>query len=195
MALIDKLKSVADAIREKTGSTELMTIDEMTENIEFMDTSGDTTGTYILVDEEGNELAGVLLEEEVELTATVNDIRLGTTAVTEAGVTEGEKEIPNYLAEEGKRAVRQGEQLDIPLYSDMCHYTHLQVIVCEYNTTLSDSVSAEKVAIGDNLYAVGSADVLASVTVDADLQTIKLGLSNDNESSVVVRYTIIKEDM
>lgn len=194
MALTDKLKGIADAIREKTGSTELMTIDEMTENIEFMDASGDTTGTYILVDEEGNELAGVLLDEEVVLTATPNDIRLGTTAVTEAGVTEGEKEIPNYLAEEGKRVIKSGDRLDIPLHSEMCEYTYLQAIVCVYNTNTSNSVSAEKVVIGDNVYAVSSTEVLSTVTVDSDSQTIKLGLINDGSSSVVVRYTIIKED-
>lgn len=151
--------------------------------------------TYILVDEDGNEIAGVLLDEEVDLTATPNDIRLGTTAITDAGVTEGEKEIPNYLAEEGKRVIKSGDQLDIPLYSEICEYTHLQAIICVYNTSTSNSVAANKVVIGDNVYAVGSTDVLATVTVDTNSQTIKLGLFNDSDSSLVVRYTIIKEDV
>ena len=151
--------------------------------------------TYILVDEDGNELAGVLLEEEVDLTATPNDIRLGTTAITDAGVTEGEKEIPSYRAEEGFKIIKTGYQLDIPLYSDMCEYTYLQAIVCDYNTSIRDSVSAKKVVIDNNVYAVESTDSLAVVSSDEILQTIKLGLSNDNDTSVVVRYAIIKEDV
>lgn len=89
MALTDKLKGIADAIREKTGSTELMTIDEMIEKIETMDANGDNTTTYILVDENGNEVAGVLLDEEVELTATPNDIRDGVTAISDQGIITG----------------------------------------------------------------------------------------------------------
>lgn len=45
--------------------------------------------TFILVDEQGNELAAVLTEEKVDLTATANDIRSGQTAVTDDGVTIG----------------------------------------------------------------------------------------------------------
>lgn len=155
---------------------------------------GSAGQTCILVDEDGNELAGVLLDEEVDLTATSNDIRLGTTAITDAGITEGNKEIPNYQAEEGAQLIKNGGKLDIPLYSEMCEYTYLQVIVCAYNTIIYDSVSAEKVVIDDAVYATGSTNVLAVVSVDTNSQTIKLGLSNDSGSSMVVRYAIIKED-
>lgn len=40
MALTDKLTAIADAIREKTGSTDVMTLDEMAEGITGLDTSG-----------------------------------------------------------------------------------------------------------------------------------------------------------
>lgn len=45
--------------------------------------------TIILIDEDGNEVAAHLTDSEVELTATANDIRLGTTAITNDGVTHG----------------------------------------------------------------------------------------------------------
>lgn len=45
--------------------------------------------TIILVDEAGNECAAVLSSEVIDLTATVNDIREGKTAVTENGIEVG----------------------------------------------------------------------------------------------------------
>jgi hypothetical protein len=96
MVLIDKIKAIGDAIRNRTGITDLMTLDEMAETIEHME-SGPTTYdayTYIIVDENGYEIPAVLTEEEVVLTATAaNDIRIGKTAVTEEGVVVGQKEI------------------------------------------------------------------------------------------------------
>ena len=43
MALTDKLKAIADAIRERTGRTEPMTLDEMAEIILTMDVGGTTS--------------------------------------------------------------------------------------------------------------------------------------------------------
>lgn len=45
--------------------------------------------TYILVDEQGNELPVVLTEEKVDLTAEASDIRIGKTAVIDDGVVIG----------------------------------------------------------------------------------------------------------
>lgn len=54
------------------------------------DVSGDIVdNAFILVDEAGNELAAVMTEEEIDLTAEANDIRTGKTAVTDNGVIVG----------------------------------------------------------------------------------------------------------
>ena len=45
--------------------------------------------TYILVDEQGNELPAVLTEEKVDLTAEASDIRAGKTAVIDDGIVIG----------------------------------------------------------------------------------------------------------
>ena len=91
MALTEKLKAIADAVREVTGTTGLLTLDETAEMITYLNAGTETydANTYILVDQDGNEIPAVLTEEEVELTATVNDIRIGTTAVTDDGVVTG----------------------------------------------------------------------------------------------------------
>lgn len=54
------------------------------------DVSGDVVdNAFILVDEAGNELAAVMTEEEIDLTAEANDIRAGKTAVTDEGIIVG----------------------------------------------------------------------------------------------------------
>ena len=151
--------------------------------------------TYILVDEAGTEVPAVLVDEPVELTATPNDIRIGTTAVTADGVIAGEKEIPAYHTQQGVRVVRPGQALDIPMYSDQCQYTKLQVLICAFNTIVDDSVAVKMVAINDKLYVSGSTEVLAEVSVDVDNQSIKLGLTNDSEAPLVIRYMTIKEEL
>lgn len=50
---------------------------------------GEEDNAFILVDENGNELAAVMTEEIVDLTAEPTDIRAGKTAVTDDGVVVG----------------------------------------------------------------------------------------------------------
>jgi hypothetical protein len=138
-------------------------------------------------------MAATLTEEEVELSATPNDIRIGTTAVTDAGVTTGEKEIPGYITKQGKRVIKSGQPLMIPFYSDQCEYTKLQAIVCAYNTSVNNSVAAEMVVIDDIVYEVNSVVELATVTVDTDTQSVNLGVNNESDNSLVLIYMTIKE--
>lgn len=151
--------------------------------------------TYILVDEDGNEVPAALVDEEVDLTATPNDIRLGTTAVTAEGVISGEKEIPAYHTEQGRYVVKPGRMLAIPLFSDQCQYTGLNVIVCAYTGTIDDSVASEMVVINDKLYPVGSVEAISEVTVDTDNQSIKLGIVNTGETPLLIRYMTYKEEL
>lgn len=149
--------------------------------------------TIILVDEEGTEVAAYLTEEEVDLTATPNDIRLGTTAVTDDGVVEGTKYIPSYVTTEGFKVIPAGSAMKISFYSDMYDYTKFQAIICAYNTSAADSFAAEKVSINSKVYAVNSVEAIADVIVDSKNQAIDLTLVNENEKSVVIRYFTYKE--
>jgi hypothetical protein len=195
MVIIEKLKAIADAIRVRTGGTEPLTLDEMVEAIESMEVSDDVINTYILVDENGNEVPAVLVDEPVTLTANATtDIRKGMTAVTDEGLVTGEKEIPGYITTQGKIGVKPTKPLRIRLFSDICQYTKLMVTVCDYNTSLNDSVSATLVVLGDYLYNVGSSTPIANVTVDAENHSIDLGLINDRDSTIVVHYMTIKEE-
>lgn len=185
------LVGLANAIRVVNGEKKTYTPEEMIEKV----TTIMESITYMLIDENGDEIPAVFVENETIFTATENDIRIGKIAANQNGIVTGTKEIPTYQATEGHVVVKTGKELTISLFSEMCQYTTLQVIVCKYNTTIANSVSAEKVVINDNVYDVRSSVSLANVTVDSQNQTIKLGLINDTDSSLVVRYMIIKEEV
>ena len=150
--------------------------------------------TYILQDENGKEFVGVMVENETVFDATANDIRLGKTAATAEGVTEGNKVIPSYHTTEGTVLVPAGRALSFRLNDGKYEYTKLQAIICPYSGSMSGSVAAEKVSINGNVYAAGSAEILASVTIDHDAESINLGITNEGTNPVVIRYFTYKEE-
>ena len=147
--------------------------------------------TIILVDENGTEVAAVLTNEEVDLTATANDIRKGVSAVTDEGIVTGTKEIPTYHTTEGYKVIANGAKFTVTI--DDYDYTKLQAIFCPYNTTVAKSVVAEKVAIDGSVYAVRSAVVEASIVKDSVNGKIDFGFTNNTGSSYVIRYFSYKE--
>lgn len=186
----DTLDGLGDSIRSVTGSSKKFTPAEMIDEVKsILDAA-----TFVLVDKDGNEYPAVYVDSDVVFTATANDIRKGYTAVTAEGVIEGTKEIPNYRAEEGCATIKPDKSMVIPLFSDMCHYTTLQAVICELNGTPDNSVSANRVVIKDKVYNVNSSEPLATVVVDSATQSINLGLTNDQPRSMVIRFMIIKED-
>lgn len=191
--LKDKLTSIADNIRDKSGETKKMTIDEMNQEIAWMESEFDETETYILVDVHGNEIAAVATDEVVEITATPNDIRIGTTAVTGDGIVEGEKEIPSYNTYDGSRLVLQNSPLEVP-HTKAYDYTKFQAIVCAFNTDSANSVAAIKVAINDNVYGVNSTVSLSTIAKGTDTnRSVSFGINNDSGGICVIRYIMYKE--
>lgn len=149
--------------------------------------------TYIFVDEDGNDVTGVVSDEPVSLDATANDIRQGKTAATNDGVTLGEKIIPSYHTEEGLAFCSAGDRMKVSLYSDRCQYTKFQALVCTSNTSTQNSVATIMVSIDGQVYAVNSTESLAEVVVDAANQAIDLAVVNDGGSPVIIRYFTYKE--
>ena len=185
------LKNLANAIRKVNGETKSYTPDEMIDRVtNIMDSI-----TYILVDEDGKEVPAVYVDSETILTATPNDIRIGTVAVTDEGVTTGEKEIPAYHTTEGVEAVPAGSNFTITVRTaDRYDFTKLQAIICTFNQSLAKSVAAEKVAINENVYATGSTTSLSTITVDHDNKLINLGITNTGSKPCVIRYFTYKEE-
>ncbi len=186
-----KLTSIANAIRERTGEDEKLTLSEMVAEIEYMP-SGDDGNAYILVDEDGNEIPAVLTDDKVDLTATSNDIRKGSVAVTDDGVITGEKEIPAYHTFQGYRIITAGSL--VKHTTEKHEYTKLQAMVCSYNTSLANSTATEKVVIDNHVYSVQSAEPIAQVTVNYDTGSIEFGIKNETTRPQILRYFYYKEE-
>lgn len=155
---------------------------------------GDAEGqTYLLLDESGNEVLAALVDEDVNLTATEDDIREGATAVTEAGVTTGTKVIPSYHTTEGARVIRPGRAFEIVFDDELYDFTKLQAIICPYAGGLASSVAAEKVAIEDGVYPANSTELLATVSRDSKNKSINLGIVNNSDSMYLLRFFTYKE--
>ena len=183
------LKGIADNIRTARGTTDKIAFNDLVEMSAGLEVS---TDTYILVDEDGNEMAAVAMDERVELTADKDlDIRSGTTAITNDGVVTGTKEIPACVTAQGVRVISAGS--DVTLVHTDYDYTKLQALFCAFNTSLNDSVATEKVVINDAVYNVSSTEALSTVTKDHDNTRIVFGITNDSDSRCLTRYFMYKE--
>ena len=147
--------------------------------------------TFIIEDESGNELAGVVTDKEQIFTATDNDVREGSVYASDTGVSTGTKVIPSYYTHAGWRLVTNGSSFVLPIVD--YDYTKLQVIICPFNTSEENSISAEKVVINDNVYDVLSTEVLASVTKDETNTRVDFGITNNSGKSYLIRYFMYKE--
>lgn len=153
---------------------------------------GDGLGkTFIIEDSEGNELVGVLTDSDVVIDATPNDVRAGKVAVTQNGVITGEKEIPAYHTWEGFKLITNGSK--VVLTTIDYDYKKLQAIICASGTSLSTSLSAEKVAINDRVYPTKSATAETTITKDDELNQINFGVVNNSGAPYVLRYFMYKE--
>ena len=152
--------------------------------------------TFIITDENGNEITGVVTEQEQIFTATDNDVREGMVYAGDGGVSTGTKIIPTYHTYQGVRVVPKGSAATIPNIDeniDYYDYTKLQSIICSYNTSLADSVAAQKVLIEDNIYNAQSVESISIVTKNHESKIIELGITNDSETHWVNRYFMYKE--
>lgn len=183
------LQRLADAIREVNSTTRSYTPAEMIEAVSTVLENG----AYILVDENGNEVPAVFVDNEPVFTATANDIRIGTVAVTDEGIIEGTKEIPAYHTSEGYRFVTNGSKFALPMVKDLHEYTKLQAIICPFDKSLNNSVAAEKVAIEDNVYSVQSTVSEAEITVSNEPDIIDFGMTNTSGKPYIIRYFTYKE--
>lgn len=147
--------------------------------------------TVKLVDENGGEILGVVVDQETIFTATDNDVREGFVYAGDSGVSIGTKEIPAYHTSEGKKIILAGKAFTIPL--ENYDYTALQVLICAYNTSASDSVAVDRVGIQDTMYEVESTVALSTITKDASTTSINLGITNDTNNKFVIRYFTYKE--
>lgn len=151
--------------------------------------------TFVLTDKNGNEFTGVVVGERAVFTANAaQDIREGKVAATDAGVVTGSAIIPNYETCTGQKYVKAGCSYKLELTAnDMYDYTELQCIICPFESSMDESVSAERVVIGDNVYGVNSTAVITTVTKNQTEKTVELNLTNTTDDPYIIRYFTYKE--
>lgn len=150
--------------------------------------------TFILTDESGAEYTGVVTDQEVIFDATDNDVREGSVYASDAGVSTGTKVIPSYHTAHGARIITKNANFSVKIEDlNRYDYTALHGIICSYNTTLTNSVAAEKVVLYDAVYPVQSTDAISTVVKDDETKSIVLGITNDTTQMKVFRYMTYKE--
>lgn len=148
--------------------------------------------SYVLTTADGEKRAYAVTtaEEAIKLTATENDIRLNTCAITDTGYTEGKKDIPAYHTQTGKKIVQAGAAVSITLAD--YKFTHIHAMLSKFNTNIVNSVHVYANVIEGVLYEANSNTKLADITVDDATQTINLGITADEKS--VLRYFTMREE-
>ena len=76
----------------------------------------------------------------------------------------------------------------------MYMFTALQCIIAPYNTSLSGSVAADKIAIGNSVYSAGSSDKLSDITQNEETKSVDLNITNNSGKPYVIHYFMYKQE-
>lgn len=149
--------------------------------------------TFIIADENGNELTGVVTEEKKVFTAGLDDIRSGKIAANAEGIVIGMKDIPAYETTQSSYYVFSGENYSIPLEDgDKYDYTKIQGLIAKYDSDPVKRTAVDKVIIGDNVYAVNSTEILSTITKNTKTKSIDLNMINNTSDTYIIYYFTIK---
>lgn len=189
--LVASKQNLADKLVEKGEEVSLNTpFDELTQK------AGDyVPKTYVLMDQNGREVVATYVDEETIFDATENDVREGKVFANETGVVTGTKFIPSYVVAEGVKVIPAGSKFAITHLSDNDRhkFTKLQAAMCDFNTSLSDSVSTYMISVLGAVYAVQSTTPIANVVSDDATLSIDFGIINDTNKPKILRYFTYKE--
>lgn len=149
--------------------------------------------TYALTNADGTQKAYAVLEGStpITLTATNNDIRTGTSAITNTGYTEGTKDIPSYYSTYGTRFVTAGNEAVIDNFEEY-DYKNLMVTIAPFNFSINESTAIKYVSVENAMYEANNTAKLSDITIDATNKRVNLGFTV-NELSVL-RYFIVREE-
>lgn len=153
--------------------------------------------TFIIQDEDGNEITGVVVDQETVFTAGDNDVREGMVYASDSGVSTGTKDIPAYRTTAGSELIAPGSNFSI-LISEYngYDYTTFQCIISAVNfDDLDNSVNTHIFAFNNGVFGVNSIDKMAEVTKNAETQTIDLNIVNDSDNYYYIHYFTYREEV
>lgn len=152
--------------------------------------------TFIIQDEDGNEITGVVVDQETVFTAGDNDVREGMVYASDSGVSTGTKDIPAYRTTAGQYMITPGESFSLPLsQNDKYDYTVFQCMISVANAdNFDNSVETHMVSIKNGVYEVNSTTKLADVSKNTETKSIDLNITNDSENNYFIHYFTYREE-
>ena len=149
--------------------------------------------SYVLANADGTQkvYAQLSSKDPITLTATENDIRLGSTAITNEGYIEGAKDIPAYYSSYGEKVLQAGEEATITIHE--YDYKSLMVTIAPYNTNIDGSTAIKYVSVDNAIYEAKDTTKLGDITTDTENERINLGISVTEKS--VLRYFVVREEV
>lgn len=145
--------------------------------------------SLVIVDENGNELTGVVTDEEVVVfDATPADVRINKTFASANGIQTGENTI-TYRTSEGFESILPGADFcltGLDVYNEY-NYTKLQCVISKYISS-NDKTAAEKIVLNDNVYNVGSSAVISTITKNATTKVIDFNITNDTDDIYIIYF-------
>lgn len=150
--------------------------------------------TFILTDEEGTEIIGVVTDQEQVFSASVADVKIGKTFASDEGVQTGE-DTKTYRTTHASRCVLPNESFSIPLEKyNQYDYTNFQAVIAPLVTDEFDSLAVEKSVLFDGVYNAGSSVKVSDVTKNSDTKTVELNIVNNTDNTFVINYSTYKEE-
>lgn len=147
-----------------------------------------------IVDGNGNTLVGTVTDSAVVFDATREDVKVGKMFASNDGVQEG-IDTKTYRTTQASRAILPGESFSIPLEdNDMYNYTKFQAMIANFNITIDDSVSVNKIVFNDAVYDVNSTAKLSNVAKNTLTKSIDLNITNSTSDTYVIHYSTYKEE-
>lgn len=197
-SVVDKLRIVLDeknAIKDVLDAKGKNPTDKLTTYKGLIsELDNEEQVSYVLKASNGDrKYAQLSSRTPVTLTATANDIRQNTSAITNDGYTEGDKYIPSYNTTKGFVAIRPNSNFKITTLKDEYDYSELFCLIAPWNTSIEDSVAVDKTVLYDAVYPAGSTNKLADVVKDAVNKAIDLGIINGS-TQYVIHFMTYKEE-
>ena len=151
--------------------------------------------TLIIVDEEGNELTGVITDNVHVFDATPDDVKVGKKFASSDGVLEG-VDTKTYRVTFATYLIFPNENFSIPLQQyDAYDYTQFQAIISTFNTGVTDSTAATKISAYDGVYDVGSNIKISNVTKNSETKSVDLNIVNSTNDIYIIHYNTYKEEL
>jgi hypothetical protein len=193
--IVDKLnlllenKNAIKAVLEEKGKEPSDVLSTYAQSISELDNEEQVS--YVLSNADGSKkiYAQLSSKEPITLTATENDIRLGSTAITNEGFVEGTKDIPSYYSGYGSKMITAGSEAVIK--KEEYDYKSIMITIAPYDAA-TGSTSVNYVSVSDAMYEAKTTTKLSDITINEDEKQVNLGITVDVLS--VMRYFIVREE-